>query len=127
MSFCVFATGEYICKLTLDIFEYASKRKVEVIPIQILASEATEVMCDNNPVSLHCCSEVNVNWSQIEWKQEGSISVPGEEKQRENTGKRLVKIEMQWVKEQMSGSWVFSRPQTVEEVLGLRPAPAKPC
>lgn len=78
MSFCVFATGEYICKLTLDIFEYASKRKVEVIPIQILASEATEVMCDNNPVSLHCCSEVNVNWSQIEWKQEGSISVPGE-------------------------------------------------
>ena len=34
---------------------------------------------------------------------------------------------MRWVKQQMSGSWVFSRPQTVEEVLGLRPAPAKPC
>ncbi|OWK13250.1 hypothetical protein Celaphus_00014373 [Cervus elaphus hippelaphus] len=70
-------TGEYTCKLTLDIFEYASRRKVEVIPIQILASEATEVMCDNSPVSLSCCSEVNVNWSQIEWKQEGSISIPG--------------------------------------------------
>ncbi|XP_027814752.1 adhesion G protein-coupled receptor F5 isoform X2 [Ovis aries] len=69
--------GEYICKLTLDIFEYASRRKLEVIPIQILASEAVEVMCDNNPVSLNCCSEVNVNWSQIEWKQEGSISIPG--------------------------------------------------
>lgn len=78
MSFCVFATGEYTCKLTLDIFEYASRRKVEVIPIQILASEATEVMCDNSPVSLSCCSEANVNWSQIEWKQEGSISIPGE-------------------------------------------------
>ncbi|XP_036910281.1 adhesion G protein-coupled receptor F5 isoform X2 [Sturnira hondurensis] len=69
--------GEYICKLTLDIFEYESRKKINVTPIQIFSSEDTRVTCDNNPVSLNCCSEINVNWSRVEWKQEGEISIPG--------------------------------------------------
>ena len=75
--FCVFYTGEYICKLTLDIFEYESRKKINVTPIQIFSSEDVKVTCDNNPVSLNCCSEINVNWSRVEWKQEGEISIPG--------------------------------------------------
>lgn len=69
--------GEYICKLTLDIFEYESRKKINVTPIQIFSSEDMRVTCDNNPVSLNCCSEINVNWSRVEWKQEGEISIPG--------------------------------------------------
>ncbi|XP_009203589.2 adhesion G protein-coupled receptor F5 isoform X2 [Papio anubis] len=69
--------GEYVCKLILDIFEYEGKKKIDVMPIQILANEEMKVMCDNNPVSLNCCSQSNVNWSKVEWKQEGKISIPG--------------------------------------------------
>ncbi|XP_077018116.1 adhesion G protein-coupled receptor F5 isoform X2 [Tamandua tetradactyla] len=70
-------SGEYICKLTLDIFEFESRKKIDVTPIKISANEETKVMCDNNSVSLNCCSEKNVNWSNIEWKQEGKINIPG--------------------------------------------------
>ncbi|XP_060164118.1 adhesion G protein-coupled receptor F5 isoform X3 [Globicephala melas] len=69
--------GEYICKLTLDIFEYGSRKKIDVTSIQIWANEDMKVMCDNSPVSLNCCSEMTVNWSQVEWKQQGSVSIPG--------------------------------------------------
>ncbi|KAM5286416.1 adhesion G protein-coupled receptor F5 isoform 3-T5 [Hipposideros larvatus] len=69
--------GEYICKLTLDIFEYEARKKVIVNPIRIFAIEEMKVLCDNNPVSLNCCSEINVNWSKVEWKQEGKIYIPG--------------------------------------------------
>ncbi|XP_023442961.2 adhesion G protein-coupled receptor F5 isoform X3 [Dasypus novemcinctus] len=69
--------GEYICKLIIDIFEYESRNKIDISPIKILASEEMKVMCDNNPVSLTCCSEKNVNWSNVEWKQEGKINIPG--------------------------------------------------
>lgn len=75
---CVFYAGEYICKLTLDIFEYESRKKIDVTPIRIVAPEEMKVTCDNNPVSLNCCSEINVNWSAIEWKQKGKINIPGE-------------------------------------------------
>ncbi|XP_029099209.1 adhesion G protein-coupled receptor F5 isoform X5 [Monodon monoceros] len=69
--------GEYICKLTLDIFEYGSRKKIDVTSIQIWANEDMKVMCDNNPMSLSCCSEMTANWSQVEWKQQGSVSIPG--------------------------------------------------
>uniref|UniRef100_G1P4T3 Adhesion G protein-coupled receptor F5 n=1 Tax=Myotis lucifugus TaxID=59463 RepID=G1P4T3_MYOLU len=69
--------GEYICKLTMDIFEYESRKKINVTPIRIFASEDMKVTCDNSPVSLNCCSEINVNWSKVEWKQEGEITIPG--------------------------------------------------
>uniref|UniRef100_A0A8C3WK70 Adhesion G protein-coupled receptor F5 n=1 Tax=Catagonus wagneri TaxID=51154 RepID=A0A8C3WK70_9CETA len=69
--------GEYICRVTIDVFAYWSKKKVVVTPIRILAYENVKVMCDNNPVFLNCCSEITANWSKIEWKQEGSISIPG--------------------------------------------------
>ncbi|XP_016068337.1 PREDICTED: adhesion G protein-coupled receptor F5 [Miniopterus natalensis] len=69
--------GEYICKLTVDIFEYESRKKIKVIPIRILANQEMKVTCDNSPVSLNCCSEINVNWSKVEWKQEGEITIPG--------------------------------------------------
>ncbi|XP_065740982.1 adhesion G protein-coupled receptor F5 [Phocoena phocoena] len=69
--------GEYICKLTLDIFEYGSRKKIDVTSIQIWANEDMKVMCDNNPMSLSCCSEMMANWSQVEWKQQGSVSIPG--------------------------------------------------
>ncbi|KAM4834735.1 adhesion G protein-coupled receptor F5 isoform 3-T3 [Thomomys bottae] len=69
--------GDYACKLMMDIFEYGSSRKIEVIPVRILAKEEIKVMCDNNPVTLNCCSENSVNWSKVEWKQEGKISVEG--------------------------------------------------
>ncbi|XP_055981925.1 adhesion G protein-coupled receptor F5 isoform X2 [Sorex fumeus] len=70
--------GNYICKLTMDIFEYEAKKKIEVLPILILANDVEMmVTCDNNPVSLNCCSDINVNWSRIEWNQEGEISIPG--------------------------------------------------
>uniref|UniRef100_A0A3Q2H3S5 Adhesion G protein-coupled receptor F5 n=1 Tax=Equus caballus TaxID=9796 RepID=A0A3Q2H3S5_HORSE len=68
--------GEYICKLTLDIFEYEARKKINVTPIRISANEEMQVMC-NSPVSLNCCSDIHVNWSKIEWKQEGKISIPG--------------------------------------------------
>lgn len=74
--FCVFYAGEYICKLTLDIFEYEARKKINVTPIRISANEEMQVMCDS-PVSLNCCSDIHVNWSKIEWKQEGKISIPG--------------------------------------------------
>uniref|UniRef100_A0A9L0RGU3 Adhesion G protein-coupled receptor F5 n=1 Tax=Equus caballus TaxID=9796 RepID=A0A9L0RGU3_HORSE len=67
--------GEYICKLTLDIFEYEARKKINVTPIRISANEEMQVMC-NSPVSLNCCSDIHVNWSKIEWKQEGKISIP---------------------------------------------------
>ncbi|XP_036105319.1 adhesion G protein-coupled receptor F5 isoform X1 [Molossus molossus] len=69
--------GEYICKLTLDIFEYESRKKINVTPIRIFAIDEMRVTCDSSPVSLNCCSEINVNWSAVEWKQEGEITVPG--------------------------------------------------
>uniref|UniRef100_A0A8D1HI85 Adhesion G protein-coupled receptor F5 n=1 Tax=Sus scrofa TaxID=9823 RepID=A0A8D1HI85_PIG len=69
--------GDYICRLTIDVFAYWSTKKVVVTPIRILAQENMKVMCDNNPVFLNCCSEITANWSKIEWKQEGSISIPG--------------------------------------------------
>ncbi|XP_054425441.1 adhesion G protein-coupled receptor F5 isoform X2 [Pteronotus mesoamericanus] len=69
--------GEYICKLTLDIFEYESRKKINVTPIRIFSTEKVEVTCDNSPVSLNCCSEINVTWSKVEWKQEGEITIPG--------------------------------------------------
>lgn len=75
--FCVFHAGEYICRLTLDIFGYESRKKINVTPIRILANEEMKVTCDNNPVSLNCCSEMNVNWSAVEWTQEGLINIPG--------------------------------------------------
>ena len=75
---CVFPAGDYICRLTIDVFAYWSTKKVVVTPIRILAQENMKVMCDNNPVFLNCCSEITANWSKIEWKQEGSISIPGE-------------------------------------------------
>ncbi|XP_059965556.1 adhesion G protein-coupled receptor F5 isoform X2 [Mesoplodon densirostris] len=78
--------GEYICKLTLDIFEYGSRKKIDVTSIRILANEDMKVMCDNNPVSLSCCSEMTVNWSQVEWKQEGNISIPGSPETDTDTG-----------------------------------------
>ncbi|XP_017360643.1 adhesion G protein-coupled receptor F5 isoform X2 [Cebus imitator] len=69
--------GEYVCKLILDIFEYESKKKIDVMPIQILASEEMKVMCDNNPVSVSCCSDSNIDWIKTEWKQEGNINISG--------------------------------------------------
>ncbi|XP_045399650.1 adhesion G protein-coupled receptor F5 isoform X2 [Lemur catta] len=69
--------GEYVCKLILDIFEYESRNKINVLPIRILANEEMKVVCDNNPVSLNCCTENNANWSKVEWKQEGKINIPG--------------------------------------------------
>ncbi|XP_012520136.1 PREDICTED: probable G-protein coupled receptor 116 isoform X4 [Propithecus coquereli] len=69
--------GEYVCKLILDIFEYESRNQINVMPIRILANEEMKVICDNNPVSLNCCTENNANWSKVEWKQEGKLNVPG--------------------------------------------------
>jgi G protein-coupled receptor 116 len=42
-----------------------------------LAKEEMKVVCDNNPVTLTCCSETSANWSRVEWKQEGKISIVG--------------------------------------------------
>ncbi|XP_073938094.1 adhesion G protein-coupled receptor F5 isoform X1 [Castor canadensis] len=69
--------GEYACKLLLDIFEYGTTKRVDVIPVRILAKEEMKVVCDNNPVTLTCCSETSANWSRVEWKQEGKISIVG--------------------------------------------------
>nr|XP_045012476.1 adhesion G protein-coupled receptor F5 isoform X2 [Jaculus jaculus] len=69
--------GEYACKLILDIFEYGAAKKIEVTPIRILAKDERKVVCDNNPISLNCCSENVANWSRVEWKQEGKISILG--------------------------------------------------
>lgn len=77
MNASVFHAGEYICKLTIDIFEYESRKKINVTPIRIFDNGDMEVTCDNSPVSLNCCSEINVNWSSVEWKQEGEITIPG--------------------------------------------------
>lgn len=52
---------------------------MDVTPIRILATEEMKVTCDNNPVSLNCCSEINVNWSTVEWKQQGKINIPGKD------------------------------------------------
>ncbi|XP_023400937.1 adhesion G protein-coupled receptor F5 isoform X3 [Loxodonta africana] len=67
--------GEYICKLTLDIFEYESRKRINVTAIGISANEEMKVMCDNSPISLKCCSEKKANWSNIEWKQKGKINI----------------------------------------------------
>lgn len=69
--------GMYGCNVTLDIFEYGTVRKLDVTPIRILAKEERKVVCDNNPISLNCCSENIANWSRIEWKQEGKINIEG--------------------------------------------------
>ncbi|XP_034377674.1 adhesion G protein-coupled receptor F5 isoform X5 [Arvicanthis niloticus] len=69
--------GLYGCNVTLDIFEYGTVRTLDVTPIRILAKEERKVVCDNNPISLNCCSENIANWSKIEWKQEGKISILG--------------------------------------------------
>lgn len=69
--------GMYGCNVTLDIFEYGTVRKLDVTPIRILAKEERKVVCDNHPISLNCCSENIANWSSIEWKQEGKISILG--------------------------------------------------
>ncbi|XP_006860672.1 PREDICTED: probable G-protein coupled receptor 116 [Chrysochloris asiatica] len=69
-------SGEYICKLTLDIFEYEARKTINVTLIRISTSEDMKVVCDNNLVSLRCCSE-NFNWSNILWKHEGKITIPG--------------------------------------------------
>ncbi|XP_010616117.1 adhesion G protein-coupled receptor F5 [Fukomys damarensis] len=73
--------GLYACKLVLDIFEFGTEKYIRVTPIQILANETAAVKCDNHPVSLNCCSKNEVNWTAIEWRQEGDVSVPGHEDQ----------------------------------------------
>ncbi|KAM6182296.1 adhesion G protein-coupled receptor F5 [Erethizon dorsatum] len=78
--------GLYACKLVMDIFEFGNEKYINMTPIQISANETTEVKCDNSPVSLNCCSENKVNWSTIEWKQEGSVSIPGHEDQDLDSG-----------------------------------------
>ncbi|XP_028927772.1 adhesion G protein-coupled receptor F5 isoform X2 [Ornithorhynchus anatinus] len=69
--------SEYICTLTYDIFEYESRRKINVTAMEIVESEDMEVMCDNNPVSLSCCCGSNFNLSRFVWKQNGNINIPG--------------------------------------------------
>nr|XP_015092861.1 adhesion G protein-coupled receptor F5 isoform X2 [Vicugna pacos] len=69
--------GEYICKPTLDIFESEARKKVNVMPIRISEKKYMNVICDSKPVSLNCCSEIIVNWSKVEWKQQGAINIPG--------------------------------------------------
>ncbi|XP_007484092.1 adhesion G protein-coupled receptor F5 isoform X1 [Monodelphis domestica] len=69
--------GEYLCSLTYDIFYYEGRKKVNVISTEFVASEDLKVMCDNNPVSLSCCSGKDFNLSNIEWNQEGLINIPG--------------------------------------------------
>ncbi|XP_051008892.1 adhesion G protein-coupled receptor F5 [Acomys russatus] len=69
--------GMYGCNLTLDIFEYGRFERLDAVPIQIFAKEERKVVCDNNPVSLNCCSENFGNWSRVEWKQEGKIRILG--------------------------------------------------
>ncbi|XP_051853064.1 adhesion G protein-coupled receptor F5 isoform X1 [Antechinus flavipes] len=69
--------GEYVCTLTYDIFEYEGQKKVKVISTEIEASEDLKVMCDNNPVSLSCCTMKDFNLSNIEWNHKGLISIPG--------------------------------------------------
>lgn len=70
--------GDYICKLTVDIFEFEARKTIDVQSTLIFANEIElTVTCDNNPVSLNCCSYINVNWSSIEWTQKGDISIPG--------------------------------------------------
>lgn len=89
----------------MDIFEYESRKKINVTPIRIFASEDMKVTCDNSPVSLNCCSEINVNWSNVEWKQEGEITIPGK-----NVGCPFVAKEiweMPWVGEEMSDGCFF--------------------
>ncbi|XP_004846459.1 adhesion G protein-coupled receptor F5 isoform X1 [Heterocephalus glaber] len=78
--------GLYACKLVMDIFEFGTEKYINVTPIQILANETTAVKCDNYPVSLNCCSENEANWTAIEWKQEGNMSIPGHEDQDLNSG-----------------------------------------
>ncbi|KAM6185132.1 adhesion G protein-coupled receptor F5 [Rhynchocyon petersi] len=70
-------TGEYICKLTLDIFEYEARKKINVNSMGISANKEMKVMCDNNSVPLECCSEKTGNWSSIEWKQQGGVHIHG--------------------------------------------------
>ncbi|XP_006882188.1 PREDICTED: probable G-protein coupled receptor 116 [Elephantulus edwardii] len=70
-------SGQYICRLTLDIFAYEARTKISVVPFQISISQETTVVCDNNPVNLECCSEKNTNWSSIEWIQDGTHYVAG--------------------------------------------------
>ncbi|XP_069879684.1 adhesion G protein-coupled receptor F5 isoform X1 [Dipodomys merriami] len=69
--------GDYACKLLMDIFEYGTSRKIDVIPVRILAKDQIKVICDNNPVTLNCCSENSVNWSNVEWNQRGQIRIAG--------------------------------------------------
>ncbi|XP_036621991.1 adhesion G protein-coupled receptor F5 isoform X2 [Trichosurus vulpecula] len=69
--------GEYACTLTYDIFDYEGRKKINVISTEIEASEDLKVMCDNNPVSLSCCTGKDFNLTNIEWNQEGLISIPG--------------------------------------------------
>ncbi|XP_074093225.1 adhesion G protein-coupled receptor F5 isoform X2 [Macrotis lagotis] len=69
--------GEYACTLTYDIFDYGGQKKINVISTEIEATEDLKVMCDNNPVSLSCCTGKDFNSSNIEWNQEGRISIPG--------------------------------------------------
>ncbi|XP_072498476.1 adhesion G protein-coupled receptor F5 isoform X2 [Notamacropus eugenii] len=69
--------GEYVCTLTYDIFDYEGRKKINVISTEIEATEDLKVMCDNNPVSLSCCTGKDFNLSNIEWNQEGLISIPG--------------------------------------------------
>ncbi|KAL1771736.1 adhesion G protein-coupled receptor F5 [Sigmodon hispidus] len=70
-------SGEYRCRMTLDIFDYVGSRKLEVTPIRILAKEERRVVCNNSPISLNCCSENIANWSKIEWNQKGKIKIIG--------------------------------------------------
>ncbi|XP_038606971.1 adhesion G protein-coupled receptor F5 isoform X3 [Tachyglossus aculeatus] len=69
--------SEYICTLTYDIFEYESRRKINVTAMEIVESEDLEVMCDNKPVSLSCCCGSNFNLSRFVWKQDGNLNIPG--------------------------------------------------
>lgn len=124
--FCVSSAGDYICKLTLDIFEYESRKRVNVTPIRILANEEMKVLCDNSPVSLNCCSEINVNWSKIEWKQEGKIYVPGKNV-RYLCAKKFLSLGQAKMGDAEGGNvrWLFfPRTSDCEKVLGLVPAPA---
>ncbi|XP_068921915.1 adhesion G protein-coupled receptor F5 isoform X1 [Petaurus breviceps papuanus] len=69
--------GEYVCTLTYDIFDYEGRKKINVISTEIEPSEDLKVMCDNNPVSLSCCTGKDFNLSDIKWNQEGLISISG--------------------------------------------------
>ncbi|XP_074845252.1 adhesion G protein-coupled receptor F5-like [Carettochelys insculpta] len=74
-------TGSYTCILTSHTLRYTvsviATNNITVMPINIVPSKNTEVVCNGTTVSLSCCINGDIQLFTRNWKPNGAINISG--------------------------------------------------